>query len=309
MLLFTRLSRFARRPSRQARPGSQVATLAATLVLTVLSLAGSAQAQESETAAPPTSDGAGSLALERINRYRTAAGVPDMAAHPALMESAAGHVRYYEANRGAESLVGMGLHEQTQDAPGFTGVSMGDRAKAAGYRDGAVTENAGFGQLDTAIDWYMDTVNHRLPLIHPSALDVGLAQSAEAGFGIIAVGLRGDQLDIDLPSVYPPSGATDVQTTWDGSETPDPAPGIARPLGYPITAAFGRFQKVEWIAAELRDASGALLEVSTPRTDWMRAIAIIPHRPLASGETYTARVEALVDGATVTKEWTFTARS
>jgi hypothetical protein len=231
-----------------------------------------------------------------------------MVAHPALMESAAGHVRYYEANRGAEGLVGMGLHEQTPEAPGFTGVSMRDRAKAAGYGDGAVTENAGFGRLDAAVDWYMDTVNHRLPLIHPSALDIGLAQSAEAGFGIIAVGLRGDPLDIDLPSVYPPRGATDVRTAWDGAETPDPAPGVDRPLGYPVTAAFARFQTVEWVVAELRDASGAPLDVSTPRTDWMRAIAIIPHRPLAPGETYTARVEALVDGATETREWTFTTR-
>jgi uncharacterized protein YkwD len=261
-------------------------TLAATVVLTVLPLA--AQAQDSgPSTASPTSDSSSLLALERINGYRTAAGVPPMVAHPALMESAGGHVRYYEANRGAESLVGMGLHEQTPEAPGFTGVSMRDRAKAAGYGDGAVTENAGFGRLDAAVEWYMDTVNHRLPLIHPSALDIGLAQSAEAGFGIIAVGLRGDPLDVDLPSVYPPSGATDVRTTWDGVERPDPAPGIVRPLGYPITAAFARFQTVEWIAAELKDTSGAPLDVSAPRTDWMRAIAIIPHRPLAPGETHS----------------------
>ena len=45
-----------------------------------------------------------------------------MVAHPALVEAAAGHIRYYEANPGSEGLAGMGLHEQHPEAPGFTGV-------------------------------------------------------------------------------------------------------------------------------------------------------------------------------------------
>ena len=73
--------------------------------------------------------------------------------------------------------------------------------------------------------------------------------------------------------------------------------------------AFARYQQVEWVATELRDAAGTRLDVSSPRTDWMRAVAIIPHRPLSPGATYTARVEAIVDGATVTKAWSFTARA
>ena len=250
-----------------------------------------------------------SAALERINQYRASAGVPPMAVHPALMEAAAGHVRYYEANQGAESLAGMGLHEQDPEAPGFTGVEMDDRARAAGYDGGTITENAGFGRLDAAVEWYMDTVNHRLPLIHPSALDVGMAQSAGNGFAIIDVGLRRDVLDVELPAVYPPNGASDVPTLWDGVETPDPAPGVPRPLGYPITAAFARYQQVAWVATELRDAAGTPLEVSSPRTDWMRAVAIVPHQPLSPGQTYTVRIEATVDGATVTREWSFTTRS
>ena len=278
----------------------------ASLLLVVLPVASLAQDGEPPAAESPASE---SAALERINQYRASAGVPPMAVHPALMEAAAGHVRYYEANQGAESLAGMGLHEQDPAAPGFTGVSMNERARAAGYEGGTVTENAGFGRLDAAVEWYMDTVNHRLPLIHPSALDVGIAQSAGAGFGIIDVGLRRDSLDVELPAVYPPPGATDVPTTWDGAETPDPAPGVPRPLGYPITAAFARYQQVDWVATELRNAAGTPLELSSPRTDWMRATAIIPHQPLSPGQTYTVRTEATVDGVTVTRAWSFTTRS
>jgi hypothetical protein len=277
---------------------------AALLALLMVPAVAVAQDESAPTDQP---DPSVSTALEAVNRYRERAGVPPMAAHPALVESATGHVRYYDANLGDAALVGMGLHEQRPDATGFTGASMRDRARAAGYGDNTVTENAGFGRLDAAVEWYIGTVNHRLPLIHPDALDVGMARSAATGFHVVSVGLRRDRQDVTLPSVYPPDGATDVPSAWDGLETPDPAPGVQRPLGYPITVAFARYQQVEWGALELRDAADTVLEISTSRTDWMRAVALIPHRPLAPGERYTARVEATVDGQPVTKIWSFTA--
>ena len=40
----------------------------------------------------------------------------------------------------------------------------------------------------------------------------------------------------------------------------------------------------------------------------MRAAAIIPHRPLQRGQTYTARVVATVDGKPVEKNWQFRTR-
>jgi Cysteine-rich secretory protein family len=248
----------------------------------------------------------GSSALDRINSYRAVAGVSPASAHPALMRSAAGHVVYYDLNRGDAALAGMGLHDQRAEAVGFTGITMGDRARAAGYASAAVTENAGFGGLDAAIDWHMNTVNHRLPLIHPNALDMGVAASDVSGFNVIQVGLRRDPASVTLPSVYPPDGAGGVPLLWDGAETPNPAPGIPRPLGYPITVAFGVNQRVEWRTIELRVADGDLMEVSTPRKDWMRAMAIIPHRPLEPGQLYTASVEAVVDGKLVSKTWSFT---
>jgi hypothetical protein len=226
--------------------------------------------------------------------------------NPALEASATSHVGYYDANLGDPALAGMGLHEEAVGLPGFTGTSIGARARAAGYSAGSVTENAGYGDMGRALDWYLDSVNHRLPLVHPSALDVGYAVSGETGFGIVDVGLRRDRLTVVLPSVYPPDGAADVPLAWDGAETPNPAPGVPRPLGYPITVAFGVYQKVDWAKAELRDAAGTPLEVATPRTDWMRALAIIPLHPLEPGVTYTAHVEATVDGKPLQRTWSFT---
>jgi hypothetical protein len=128
----------------------RLTVMLASLLLALLPVGTVAQGDDGPAVDSPASP---SLALERINSYRVSAGVPPMVADPALMEAAAGHIRYYEANRGAESLAGMGLHEQDSAAPGFTGVAMSDRAKAAGYDGGAVTENAGFGPLDTAVEW------------------------------------------------------------------------------------------------------------------------------------------------------------
>ena len=151
--------------------------------------------------------------LALINAYRDAAGAPPAAIHPALQSAAVGQVQYYDLNRGDPSLAGMGLHQQKADRPGFTGATMGERARNAGYGSGSVTENAGFGSIQTAITWAINTVNHRLPLIHPSAVDMGYAVSGGPsgnGFNIIDVGLRRDRLPVPLPSVYPGDGAVDV---------------------------------------------------------------------------------------------------
>lgn len=256
--------------------------------------------QESESTDPPI--------LQLINQYRAAAGVPPARINPSLEKAAQNHVAYYQANRGDPKLAGMGLHAETPGRPGFTGATMGDRARAAGYTQGTVTENASGGGLKQSIEWAMHSVNHRFPLIHPGALDMGYAETGPDGFNIIMVGVRRDRLEVPLPSVYPAPGATGVPLSWSGGEVPDPAPGLPRPLGYPITVAFGTYQTVEWRSLELKGPAGETVPISTPRTNWMRAIALIPHRPLARDATYTARVEALVDGKAVSREWSFTTR-
>ena len=244
--------------------------------------------------------------LMAINAYRAAAGAPPARINPALAAAAQNHVNYYDAHLGDPSLSGMGLHMERSGAAGFTGASMGDRARAAGYRSGAVTEDAGFGAVTTVIEWAMNTANHRLPLIHPSAVDIGYATSTTTGFTIIDVGLPPTPLAVPLPSVYPSDGAINVPRAWNGGETPDPAPGLPRPLGYPITVAFGVYQRVEWSTFALFGPDGAPLAINTPITAWMRAAAIIPHRPLLPGQRYKVSVEAKVDGKPLKKEWSFT---
>jgi uncharacterized protein YkwD len=290
--------------------GGDVAKEAGLFPREILAEAGAAQAPEAVAAPLPAAAPAAEdrSVLGIINSYRAAAGVPPARIHPALEQAARGHVAYYDANRGDPALAGMGLHSQTPGKPGFTGATMGERGRAAGYTGGTITENAGFGRLEKTIDWHMNTVNHRLPLIHPGAVDIGFAESSATGFNIIMVGVRRDRAETAMPSVYPGPGATNVPTSWDGSEAPDPAPGLPRPLGYPITVAFGTYQRVEWVSFELTGPGGEALAISAPKKDWMRSAAIVPHRPLRPGTTYTVRVQATVDGQPVVREWSFTTR-
>ena len=244
--------------------------------------------------------------LALINRYRIAAGVRPAEINPSLDRSASSHVLYYDANRGDPSLAGMGLHEETPGRPEFTGTTMAQRARAAGYSGGTVTENAGYGSFEGAVEWYMNSINHRLPLIHPSALDMGYSVSASSRFSIVAVGLKRGGDEVPPVSLYPAPDAADVPVSWDGSEAPDPAPGLPRPLGYPITVAFGINQNVQWQAFALDGPDGQPVGIAISRKDWMRAAGIIPKHPLDPGATYTVRVEATVDGQPFSKDWSFT---
>jgi uncharacterized protein YkwD len=276
-----------------------IAILAASVTST-LALSSQTSAQGSSGARANASEKV-LRALERINGFRSAAGVPPSELHPALMQSANGHVAYYDRNKYA----GAGLHEQVPGKPGFTGVTMSDRARAAGYTSSSVTENAGFGGLAAAVEWAMISVSHRLPLIHPGALDMGLAESESSGFNVIAVGLRRGMSYAVLPSFFPSDGSINVPLRWDGGESPDPAPGVARPLGFPITVCFGLGQKVEWQALDLRGPDGARVDVALVRNDWMSAVALVPTRPLLPSARYSVTVTARVDGSALVREGRF----
>ena len=245
--------------------------------------------------------------LSQINTYRLAAGVAPAQLNQALLTAAEGHVAYYDLNEGDPALAGMGLHQQQPGAPGFTGASFDDRARAAGYSGTAVTENAGFGGLEFAIEWAINTVNHRLPLIHPSALDMGFAESSESGFNIVDVGMTLEAVTIPLPSVYPADGATAVPRSWGRRRNAEPGSrhspdrsAIRSLLPSPFRST------VEWTSFQLAGPNNQPLAISSPIKSWMNAAAVIPHQPLKPETTYTATVTATVDGDLVTKTWRFT---
>jgi hypothetical protein len=182
---------------------------------------------------------------------------------------------------------------------------MADRARAAGYSSTSIMENAGSGGLAAAVEWAMFSVNHRFTLIHPGGLDMGLAESESTGFNVIAVGLRRGMSYAVLPSFFPSDGSINVPLRGDGGESPDPAPGIARPLGFPITVCFGLGQRVEWQAVELRGPDGGRVETSMLEKAWLSSVALVPHKPLAPSSRFTIKLTARVDDTLLNREAAF----
>src|SRR5438093_689902 len=196
-------------------------------------------------------------ALERINCYRALAGVASLTLDDALNRAAAAHVGYYVQNFGDPSLAGMGLHEETSGRPGFTGADSDARAKAAGSNDWYVDENVGLaGASEATVDWFVNSVNHRENLLHPAAVHLGYASSTNPPIDVFDIGIGNDPPSVPLPTTYPGDHQQGVPTSVDLAETPDPAPGVPRPLGYPVTISFDTRDTVAFSAYQISDQAG-----------------------------------------------------
>lgn len=251
-------------------------------------------------------------AAGRLNHYRRLAGLPAVATHPLLTRAAHNHAQYYVQNSGDPSLAGLELHREKPGRPGFTGVEPTDRAAAAGYavgQDVTVDENIGLlGDPERVIDAFVDTVNHRWNMIHPSLKEIGYAATRQPPADVLDLGFLWGPTSLGQPGRYPGPGQSGVPTSSSVAEAPDPAPGAPRPLGYPITIAFPLPSRVTFGAVELRMATGERVESYVGQKAWLRALAIIPKRPLRDGTQYIVVVNATRDGAPLRETWSFTTR-
>ncbi|MBM4436492.1 MAG: hypothetical protein FJ029_04500 [Actinobacteria bacterium] len=235
--------------------------------------------------------------LERANLYRATMGLPPLTQSPELMRAAQAHADYYIRNMDDPNAGG--LHNEVRGKPGFTGESIYDRAKNAGYALNWIDETFGFLGPQRTLDWAMGTVYHRYMFVHPSAADIGYgtASRGRTTVAIFNVGLAPNRTaSVPMPTVYPIDGATDVPASWDGGESPDPAPGIARPLGPPVTLQFGLNETVVWGSAALYGPSGAPVAAAVTTSQWRRALALVPHDPLRAGATYRVEVNGTRGG-------------
>ncbi len=248
--------------------------------------------------------------LALVNQQRALAGAPPLVLHEALNRATSAHANYYVLNYGDPALAGMGLHAETPGRPGFTGATMADRARAAGYViNWSVDENVGLvGSPSRMVEWAMGTINHRWNMIHPSAVHLGYGIAAKPPFDVMNMGFSGERPQVALPTVYPGDGQQGVPTASNVYETPDPAPGVPRPLGFPLTISFHVRDNVQWGAFSLVDGSGRPLKLYFAQKNWLRSLALIPASPLRSGEKYTASISGTVNGQPFSRTWSFTTR-
>ncbi len=244
-----------------------------------------------------------------ITALRAALGLPSLIESPELMQAAQGHADYYIAH--LDNPNSGGLHTQVFGYAGFTGRTIGDRARAARYPLGWVDEVFAFFNPADTVAWAIETVWHRYMFIHPSAVHVGYgtATAGDTTVTVFNVGLSpAHTADAPLPAVVPSNGATDVPLSWAGWESPNPAPGALRPFGPPVSLQFGLDDEVTWGDAALFGPDDSVVTTARTTSEWRRALSLVPHDPLTPATTYTVRVTGVRNGEAFTVESSFTTR-
>jgi pSer/pThr/pTyr-binding forkhead associated (FHA) protein len=211
----------------------------------------------SPLAAPPASPDATVYAanpaddswLIPLNRYRKSAGLEPVPANPRFSRGDYLHSRYVVRNFGKEiaarANLGIGMHLEDPSKPWYT--AEGRAAGIAGDVD-EMWNPRGDAAPSWAIDNWMQSPFHRLPILNPHLHSVGYASVCEHGVCIASLNLESDidpilsaPAPLSAPIEYPPGGATIKVKSFDG-EWPDPlssCPGYTLPSGFPITIQLG----------------------------------------------------------------------
>ncbi|MDB5101943.1 MAG: putative S-layer associated protein [Cyanobacteria bacterium RYN_339] len=257
------------------------------------------------TAPPPSPhlglDAPGAAAgLARLNGARTAAGLPPVELDDARSQAAAAHASYLRQNVPDRRTTTLDVHTELPTLPGWTPEGAAAAATAdIGWR----------GDLFLAVDSWLGTLYHRLPLLAGRVDRVGFAtvQGATSPIHVLAFGTGGQPAL--QPVLYPGDGEADVPINFTSSgESTDPVPGgAAQGVGFPITAGFPA--ALTQVKGSLQDAAGTAVpchvsDPEHPATEHPQGntICLIPKDVLAPATRYTATVTA----ASGTWRWTFT---
>ena len=210
---------------------------------------------------------------------------------PELSAAAALHARYLALNPDLHS-TWQALHVQRPDRPGYD--ARGARAGVNSVILPASTPRA-------ALEAWMGTCLHRIPLLEPGLFGIGLGQAE--GVVVLDVATLVAEPGGELWVPWPPPGAERVPLRMV-PEIPSPLPGVEQAgLGFPITLQvrgddLGRPLEVR-LALHRGDPDGPAVEVLAvePRANHPAPIpadtwCVIPTRPLEPRTRYSVRVES-----------------
>ena len=247
-----------------------------------------------------------SAALTRINQWRAAIGVAPLTRHPALDQSAQAHALYYKLNGGSG---GVGIHDEKPGLPGFTGEDFFARAQAAGYPSRNINENMGLtGNQLASLDWYINTINHRLTLLDPRYVHIG--------FGVVNDTIKVDVIDFGAPDwnttadpaweQWPPDGATGIGTSFSG-ESPDAFKGASYPIGTPLTLKYNGGGGVTFASATITAGGQSVATVAVTGSGWLsrNTDLIATSAPMQPDTAYKVTVTGTANGQPFTRTWGF----
>lgn len=257
--------------------------------------------------------------LNWINYRRAQIGIPTVS-HNALIDKAAqAHSDYQRINDTV-------THDESAGKQGFTGVSLLDRLKAAGY---TLSGNYAYGEVISATsntsgsymaEELITAIYHRFVIFEPRFKEIGTGASVNAtGYAYFTADFAssnglGPGIGSGKIVVWPFSGQTGVTTNFFSDyESPDPVANINE-VGYPISVHADIGAKVVVSSFSVRPHGGSDLNVkllmsgSESNATSSTAAAIIPLTVLKSATTYDVSFAGTVDGISVSKTWSFTTK-
>ncbi|OLC11170.1 MAG: hypothetical protein AUH39_00185 [Chloroflexi bacterium 13_1_40CM_67_9] len=269
----------------------------------------------------PTPAGAASedqlAALDEVNRARVAAGVRPAQLNDALSRAAAAHAAYVAA------FPLFSGHEESGGA-GSTGRTPADRARAAGYPTSDVGEvqaycapcalPVGASRARDDVRRYLLSIYHRIGLLAPDVTEIGYgAVTTARGVSANVIDTGYDwKAPANIWARWPAPNSIGAPTSWDGVESPNPAPGVPRPLGPAVTIAISNADSVsiQPYVANVVPVGGSLtgpegpVAVITEVNE--RFASLLPKAPLRSATAYTVRFDLEIKGVPKVDTWTFT---
>jgi uncharacterized protein YkwD len=273
-----------------------------------------------DASAPIATNNIAADGLNWINYRRGQIGMPALTHNGVIDTAAQGHSDYQRINN-------IVTHDQTVGKPGFTGVDLGTRLKAAGYTfvgDNAIGEvisattgGSGFYMAEELIT----AIYHRFVIFEPMFKEIGTgAATSSANYNyftadFVANNGYGSGIAAGAIVTWPFNGQSQVPADFNSDyEEPDPVPDRSV-VGYPVSVHTNLTRTLTVQSFTIR-AHGSGSDLSTrllvqgqdANTTTHSAAAIVPLAPLAAATTYDVTFTGAVDGTPVSRSWSFTTK-
>ena len=258
--------------------------------------------------------------LDRVNYYRTTAGVAAVAVDPQLLRAAQSHTRYLD------STDQNGHYETNKADPYYTGNSPFDRILAQRYNfaeAGEVVARESSAHPARAVDALMAAIYHRFIILSSAFTHAGPGVVLNAHQGVEELNVTVDFGSLTPPpalhppvlTLYPVDGHRGVPTDFDpAQESPTPLPGRTL-VGYPMSIQVDSRHTLAVDSFELyavssgpsgRALDAKILTHAVDAETPPHAAALIPIAPLAPSAAYRLVFSGSINGEPVSRTWQFT---
>jgi uncharacterized protein YkwD len=262
-------------------------------------------------------------ALTQLNLYRQQAGLPLAQLSESVDLAAQAHAQYNLAT-------GILGHQEIPGTSNFVGVNPPDRMGYFGCWQGGSEDAAQLGNAAWAIDGWLASVYHRVPMMTYRLVDVGyggaITPGTVSGMDVMDFSSQSGQPPAArVITTYPASGQMNILSNWGISgETPSPFPaGTNPPYGFPIslhiaqgTGSTAGTDTVQGTGA-LNDSNGQpvqafYLDRTVDQSGFLTGddYFLIPMQPLQPNSSYMARITGTdLMGNKFDNTWQFTTGS